>query len=156
MTNSKMRTLELAGSKRTGIRLDSATWQAIDWIAAQQDRKWSEWAKDVIQRRPDTDNMTAVIREAAMDELMAATIFGSDHGQDLAAMEANALTRRSAMFNDHQLSDFLKLATIQGESDFVAFRVIFGHDEYGTDFLVIQNAMRESLHFATLAPEDNK
>jgi predicted DNA-binding ribbon-helix-helix protein len=154
MAESKMRTLELAGTKRTGIRLDSTTWQAIDWIAEKQGKKWSEWARGIIQNHPDADNMTAVIREAAMNELLMATVLGPDRGQDLAALEANTLTRNSAMLDDRQLDDFMKTATIQGESDFVAFRVIFGHDEYGADFLVIKNAMRDALHFATLAAED--
>jgi predicted DNA-binding ribbon-helix-helix protein len=68
MTELRMRTLELNG-KRTAIRLDVATWQAIDWIAGQQNRKWSEWARDKLEKDLDVVNMTAVIREAAMTEL---------------------------------------------------------------------------------------
>ena len=68
MTELRMRTLELNG-KRTGIKLDPATWQAVDWIAGQQNRKWSEWAREEIEKYPNADNMTAVIREAAMTEL---------------------------------------------------------------------------------------
>lgn len=155
MTDSRMRTLEVAGGKRTGIRLDSATWQAVDWISEQHGKKWADWAREVIRKNPGADNMTALIREAAMETLLAETIFSS-RGQDLAKMEGNALTRNSAALDDRQLDEFLKVAIVQGESDFVAFRVIFGNDEHGRDFLAIRNGMRDLLHFVTVFEEEPK
>ena len=149
------RMVPLTNGKRTGITLDQVTWQAIEWLSGQKEKTWQQWCSRVIEATPAGENTTAAIRAAAMDGLLSATIF-EDRGQDLSAMEANSLTRNSVALNDRQLKEFLKLATVQGKSDFDAFEVIFGHDEHGEDFLVIKNGMRDSLHFATLAPEAGK
>lgn len=156
MADEKMRAFEFDG-KRRGIRLDDATWHAVDWLAAQQGVKWAElareWAGDA---SGSDDNLTRVIRTAAMNAMVLWAILGEERGSDLAAMEANALTRRSGMFSDQQLGDFLANATVQGESDQGGYTVIFGRDENADDFLVIRNNMRDGLHFATLAPDQGR
>lgn len=149
------RMVPLEGGKRAGVKLDHATWQAIDWLSEQSGRTWQQWCAKVITATPDTKNATAAVRAAAMDGLLVATVFAG-RGEHLDAMEANVLTRRCAMLNDEQLGAFLQTATVQGQSDFNAFTVIFGQDENEEDFLIARNGMRDGLHFATLAPEGAK
>jgi predicted DNA-binding ribbon-helix-helix protein len=156
VAEEKMRAFEFDG-KRRGIRLDDATWQAVDWLAAQQGVKWAELAREWAGNASGSDdNLTRVIRAAAMNAMVTAAIFGEERGSDLAAMEANALTRRSSLFSDQQLDDFLANAMVQGESDQGGYTVIFGRNESSDDFLVIRNNMRDGLHFATLAPSERR
>lgn len=75
---------ELANGYRTGIRLNPATWRAVDWIVSQQGHKWSEWAREQLEQKPDADNMTAVIRAAAMDALLVEITWPNTHGQSTA------------------------------------------------------------------------
>lgn len=56
--------------KRSGLRLDKDTWDAIDWIAKHEGRKWSKWAKEVMERNPDSNNITAEIRAEAMRRIL--------------------------------------------------------------------------------------
>jgi predicted DNA-binding ribbon-helix-helix protein len=69
MMETRMRAIELNGHRK-GIRLDVETWAAIDWIAKNQKRKWAVWAREKINDGEDYDNLTAVIRTAAMDEIL--------------------------------------------------------------------------------------
>lgn len=144
------RMVPLEGGKRTGVRLDHSTWQAIDWLSEQSGGTWQQWCAKVIAGTPDAKNLTAVIRATAMDGLLSATVF-ANRGESLDAMEANALTCRSSMLNDEQLAEFLQNATLHGQSCFNAFTIMFGQDDNGEDFLVARNSMRDGLHFATLA-----
>lgn len=69
MIETRMRAFEIDGH-RTGIRLDLDTWAAIDWIAANQGRKWAAWAREKISNEDDYTNLTAVIRSAAVREIL--------------------------------------------------------------------------------------
>lgn len=73
---SIQRMLPLGDGKRTGVKLDTATWQAIDWLAGQQGQTWQEWCLSIIKSIDESENATAAIRAAAMDgiftELMLA------------------------------------------------------------------------------------
>jgi predicted DNA-binding ribbon-helix-helix protein len=57
--------------KRTGIKLDSATWVAIEWLADQQDQTWQEWCNKIIHATPEDENVTASIRAEAMDGIFS-------------------------------------------------------------------------------------
>ncbi len=147
MTETKMRTFELGGVRK-GLRLDSATWTALDWMAKQQGVKWAELVRSKLAGIPDPDNMTATIREAVMDELLTRTIFHDERAEGLAAMEQHSLLKDSGMLNDEQLEDILSKATVQGESDFGGFAIAFGQDEYGQECVWVINGLRDGLHFA--------
>lgn len=147
MVEQKMRTLEVLDGKRTGIRLDEATWQAIDWLAERRGKKWAQWASEVIQRKPTADNMTAVVREAAMNELLSETIF-AERANDLAAMDGNVYTRNHGVVDDDGLRSYQDLA--RGESDFGGFAILFGVDDEGRDFLAVRNGLRGGVHFVTV------
>lgn len=62
--------------KRRGITLDKQTWLAIDWLADRANTKWPELFRAWAARDEDGSrlNLTAVIRAAAIADLMEATI----------------------------------------------------------------------------------
>ena len=155
MTEQKMRSLDTGAGNRTGIRLDAVTWEAVDWIAEQQGRKWSEWARELLQKHPDAINVTALLRNAVTETLLVQTL-SQERGPDLSAMHASALMRDSAALSDAQLDNILKGATVQGESDFGGFTVMFGHDEHGQDCVWIRNGLRDRQHFAFIVPAGKK
>jgi len=149
------RMLPLEGSKRTGLKLDGATWQAVDWLAAKRGVTWQDWCKSVVGATPAGDNITATVRAAAMNELLEATIF-EGRGEWLETINFHPFMRNSAMLNDAQLEDILAGATVQGRENFGGFTVIFGHDEGGQDCVWVRNGLRDGLHFAFVIPEEAK
>lgn len=155
MTDQKMRSLDTGRGNRTGVRLDVTTWEAIDWLAEQQGRKWSDWVRELLQAQPDAINTTALIRNAVADALLFEAL-AKERGPDLLEMQKNPLMRDSAALSDSQLDDILKGATVQGESDFGGFVVMFGQDEYGQDCIWIKNGLRVGLHFAFIIPKGKK
>lgn len=148
MGNEKMRTFEFNGKKR-GIRLDAATWQSLDWLAEQRGCKWStlvqEWASNA---GDDADNLTRVIRSSVLEALMMATICNEQRGIDLDVMEHHAVMRGSGQLDDCGRDELLAGARIQGEQDFGGFKLKFGQDAHGQDFVLIDNAMRDWPHIA--------
>jgi predicted DNA-binding ribbon-helix-helix protein len=143
MTELRMRTLELANGRRTGIRLDPATWQAVDWVAGQQNRKWSEWAREEIEKYPNADNMTAVIRSAAMDAMLIATTI-AEHSMTLDSIaDEHPLLRYSAMMNDKELAKHMSECQIYGSEELGGFKVHAGKDEFGRYCLWIENQLKE-------------
>ena len=145
------RMVPLESGKRTGVRLDQPTWNAIEWLAEQSGKSWQQWCAKVITSTPSDENTTASIRAAAMEGMLAATIF-EDRRNQLAAMESHPLMRNSATLNDKQLEGELESAMVQGWSDFGGFAVGFGHDSFGQDCVWIKNGLRNGLHFAFAYP----
>lgn len=140
--------------KRSSVKLDQPTWQAIDWLAGRRGQSWQDWCNSVLANVTDDDNQTATLREAAMAGLLGATIFPDlqDRAEQLALQDANALMRNSGTMDDSLLNSTLKRAKVQGGSDFGGFEVLFGFDESGTDCIWIKNRIAGGLHFAIQAP----
>lgn len=153
MVEEKMRAFDLEG-KRRGIKLDGGTWQTIDWLASERGVKWAELAREWAGESTD-ENLTRVIRAAAINEFLLATVL-KERGPDLSAMHASPLMRDSAALSDAQLDKILKSATVQGESDFGGFAVMFGQDEHGQDCVWIKNGLRDRQHFAFIVPAGKK
>jgi predicted DNA-binding ribbon-helix-helix protein len=153
MVSSVQRMLALPSGKRVSMKLDEATWQAIDWLAEQRGKSWQDWSVLTLANMDEGENMTAALREAAMSGLMEETIFADRAGQ-LEAMELHPLMRNSGMLNDQQLEEILSKARVAGHSDFGGFSVFFGLDEYFQDCIWIKNELRDGLHFAFVIPND--
>lgn len=143
MTELRMRTLELENGHRTGIRLDPATWQAVDWIATQQGRKWAEWAREEIAKYPDADNMTAVIRSAAMSEMLIQTTLAERAVTLDSLAEEHPLLRYSAMMNDEELAEHMRSCRIDGSEEMGGFTLHAGRDEFERPCLWIENQLKE-------------
>jgi predicted DNA-binding ribbon-helix-helix protein len=154
MAEMIQRMLPLGRGLRNAIRLDEATWKAIDFLCETKSQTWQEWCNAVVSNKPKGDNMTAEIRAAAMDGLLYSTIF-QHRGDQLEGMANHSLMKDCAMLDDEQLSDVLKTATIEGESDFVSFKVKYGQDEAGQDCVWIENQLRGFLHFSFVAQRGN-
>ncbi|MDO8699303.1 MAG: ribbon-helix-helix domain-containing protein [Rhodoferax sp.] len=151
MTDYKLRSIDtgMGTGNRTTIRLDAATWGAVDAIAGRRGVKWSEWVRDLLKQNPDAPNATAVIRNATVNALMAESFLSDENrGFDLAVHDAHALMRNSASLSDAELESIMKTATIQGRSDHGGFEVVFGQDDAGQDCVWIINGLRSGLHFA--------
>ncbi|WP_143131090.1 hypothetical protein [Noviherbaspirillum humi] len=133
------------------MKLDEATWQAIDWLADQQSKTWQVWCADALAPASDAENMTAALREAAMCRLLEQTIF-QDRAAQYAAMGNHPLIRDSGMLDDAELGSILEKAHVQGRLDFGGFEVVFGFDEHGQDCVWIRNGLRNGLHFAFIVP----
>lgn len=155
MTELRMRSLELKSGRRTGIRLDPATWQAVDWIAAQQGRKWSEWAREEIEKYPHADNMTAVIRSAAMDAMLVEATL-AEHSVTLDSVaDEHPLLRYSAMMNDKELAEHMhrRECQIYGSEELGGFTVHAGKDEFGRYCLWIENQLKGGLSLVIPMPD---
>jgi predicted DNA-binding ribbon-helix-helix protein len=145
------RMVPLEGGKRAGIKLDGPTWLAVEWLAAQGGKTWQQWCAAIIIATPASQNTTAAIREAAMDGLLTAAVFG-DRGAQVEAMEAHPFMKDSASLSDKQLAEILSSATVQGWNDFGGFSIGFGHDEHGQSCIWVKNGLRDRQHFAFLVP----
>lgn len=148
MANEKMRTFEFGGKKR-GVRLDQATWQAVDWLSEQRGMKWAalahEWAmladhSKQITGKEGGDNLTGVIRTYAMHELLKETIL-NDRAQTLSG--AGPIWQSLGMASDDNFQYALDQATrIEGEDDFVGFKLTAGVSEFGKVTFYIENAIK--------------
>jgi predicted DNA-binding ribbon-helix-helix protein len=145
------RMLAFPEGKRMPIKLDAATWKAIDWLAEQAAITWQSWCAAVVSKMEPDENVTAAIREAAMSLLLEETIF-ADRAEQLAIMEAHPLMKNSGVLNDEQLADTLAKARVAGHFDFGGFSVFFGLDEHYQDCIWIKNGLRDGLHFAFAFP----
>ncbi len=145
------RMIPLEGGKRTGVRLDNATWQAIDWLAQQAGKSWQQWCAMVIDRTPEDQNATAAVRTAAMDGLLAATVF-QDRSSQIAAMESHPMMQNSGVLDDRQFEDVMAGANVQGWSDFGGYAIGFGQDDFDQDCVWVKNGLRNGLHFAFVLP----
>ncbi len=143
--------IPLTGGKRAGLKLDEATWRAIEWTNEQTGKDWKKWCADIIESTPKDENVTAAVRAAAMDALLYENIM-EGRAESMAAMSAHPLMRDSAMLDDARLEEILVRATVQGTADFDGFKVLFGHDEHGQDCVWIKNGLRNGLHFAFIVP----
>lgn len=151
MADYKLRSLDtgMGTGGRTTVRLDDATWAAVDLIAGRKGVKWREWARDLLKANPDAPNATAVIRNAAVNELMTTAFIddGEERGFDLALQEAHALMKINAAVSNAQLDEMLKVATVQGRQDFGGFEIAFGHDNDGRDCVWVINGLKNGLNF---------
>ena len=119
---------------------------------------WVDWAAKVIEGRPHAKSKAAAIRAALTDTLMTDQflVMSEERSFDLDIMQDHPLMRNSAAVSDSQLAEILKSATVQGQSDFGGFTVLFGHDEAGQNCIWIKNGLRDRQHFAFIVPSEEK
>lgn len=148
MANEKMRAFELDG-KRRGIKLDPATWAAIDWLAEQQGVKWAELARrwaELGLHRLDTkgDNLTGIIRSYAIHELTQQTIFAERAEQyaDTSAPTWRSIGQCNDDSFDYAIGEARKHGAIEGEQDFGGFELYSGVSEFGNVTYYIRNCMK--------------
>lgn len=148
------RMLPLGEGKRTAIKLDSATWQAVDWLADEKGQKWQEWCLTVVHAAEEDENLTAAIRAAAMDGILMATILSSRATLNSVADE-HPLLRYSAMMNDEELAENLRSSHIAGVEEMGGFTLHAGEDEAGQPCLWIENQLKGWPNLVISVPKRN-
>lgn len=151
MMKNTQKSIPLPDGRRNSVRLDDATWELIDRLAEAEGKNWREWCSDALAHVSPEENMTAALREAVSHAVLLSDAGLKARADDLGKIDANAFTRNSGMVSDGQFDEFLKDATVFGESDFGGFTIVFGQDPYGVDFLGVRNNLRDGIHFLTLA-----
>lgn len=153
MPEHEQRMLRLASGKRMPIRLDEATWRAVDWLAAQSHQSWSDWCARIVESTPEGENITATVRSAAMQGLLSATIFN-----ERAEMYASAgpIWQSLGMCGDPIFHEVLEEARkedrIEGEEDFVGFKLAAGVSEFGRVAFYIENGIKEGCNLFISTP----
>lgn len=144
------RKIPLSSGKRFGLKLTETTWQAIDFLAEKRGKTWREWCASVIEDiAEDEKNLTAIIRDTAMDQLLSETVFNFERAGELESMANNAFTENHGVVDDNGIAPYL--ASAVGQSDFGGFSIIFGVDSDGSDYLAVRNGLRGGVHFVTVS-----
>jgi hypothetical protein len=149
--DAMQRMLPLSDGRRIPLKLSSATWKGVDWLAAMRGVSWQDWCRSHVENAGKPENITGTVRAAAMDAIISQTIFAG-RPEQLEAMQRHPLMRDSASLNDEQYAEIMKGATVEGSSDFGGFAVHFGKDEHDQPCVWIRNGLREGLHFAFVIP----
>lgn len=153
MTEVKQtRSVTLNSGKKTTLALEVATWNAIEYVAASEGRRWQEWAKTVLDANPNTDNTTGTIRTAAMGSLLARQL-KADQASHTQALddEHEIIGTEYYRIDDEALQIELDAARItHRDSAFNGFEVIAGYrgipGEPPAPFLCVRSALRDDLH----------
>lgn len=135
------RMVPLSTGKRAGVKLDPATWQAVDWLAAQAGQTWQQWCAAVIDSTPEDENATAAIRAAAMGGILAETILADRVSLDNIA-DRHPLLRYSAMMDDGELAEHMRGCEVWGTEDMGGFKLHAGKDEHNRPCLWLENGLK--------------
>jgi predicted DNA-binding ribbon-helix-helix protein len=143
--------LPVGDGKRMPLRLDTPTWQAVEWLAEQSSQTWQEWcATTLAAAGPDIANMTAAIRAAAMNALLAETIF-ADRAEQFSGVQAVGM-RMAGQCDDKTFNDDLRQSVIESESECGGFNLRSGIDPNGRVSFWIQNGLRDGPHIIVRTP----
>lgn len=139
----RMRAFEYQGRRR-GVRLDEATWSAVDWLAEQRGMKWPElareWATLGMHGPVKDDNLTRVIRASAMQALIAQTIF-AERAELHAA--AGPIWKTVSTCGDRDFREALEQAAIEAHEDFGGFTLHVGISEFGNVTVYVENHVKD-------------
>lgn len=141
MPEMVLRMIPLGQGKRHPVRLDAATWQAVDWLAGQAGQTWQQWCASVIDHTPEDENVTAAIREQAMGGILAETILAQRVSLDSIA-DRHPLLQCSAMFDDDELADHMRRCDVWGTEDMGGFKLHAGKDELNRPCLWLENGLK--------------
>lgn len=140
----EQRPITLKAGTRSSIRLDEPTWQAIDWLADQVGQKWPQWCNDVIETVPAGENVTAVLRAAAMKGILAASFFperADQHG-DRTSPIWRALAECDDTDFDYALEQASRHGGIEGNADHGGFTIYAGVSEFGNVTFYLRNNLK--------------
>lgn len=153
MIESKQtRGITLNNGTKTSLHLEVATWAAIDYLAAQEGRKWQRWANDAIDASSDTSNLSSTIRAAALDNLLnRQRVIDAEVATQQMDMDHEIIGTEYYRLDDEALTSELDAARItHRDSAFDGFEVIAGYRGVAGDpqdpFLCIRSAIRGDLH----------
>lgn len=141
----KIRAFTRADGKVTSLRLDVFTWQAIEQLAAQRGQRWQDWAAEVLDANPETNNMAGSLRQAAIAQLMSGA---TGAGAITLSSEHQIAGRVYRRVTDKELKSFLKESqVIHEDRKFTIFSVLIGfHGPKQTPFVCIRSQLLGGLH----------
>jgi predicted DNA-binding ribbon-helix-helix protein len=142
----------LNDGKKTSLHLESATWAAIDYIAACEGRKWQRWASEVLEATPTATNYSSAIRAAVVNNLLTRQLDADQETHTQVLDESHEIIGTEYYrLDDEALQSELGAARItHRDSAFNGFEVIAGYRGIPGDpqspFLCIRSALRDDLH----------
>jgi hypothetical protein len=142
-TTQRMVPLSDGSGDRAGIKLDTASWTAIEWLAAQEGITWQQWCLAVIKKAPEGVNLTATVRSAAMDAILNATVF-ADRAEAFASPQALGFSMAGVCWRPEDFQYALDQATvIEGRQDLGSVEIISGIDEFGRVCFYVRNKLED-------------
>ena len=133
MVSIEQRMLKLSCGKRMPVRLDEPTWLAIDWLAQESGKSWTDWCNAVVDASTENGNLTATIRCAAMSGVLEATVFASSAAQ---SKRTGPIWESIAILDDARFYEALRQARVDGADNFLGFRLSAGVSEGQVCFFV--------------------
>lgn len=146
------RGITLTNGKKTSFHLEAAAWAVIDYIAASEGRKWQRWANEVLDAKDDVENLSSVIRAAAMDNLLnRQRMIDTEVGTEVLDEHHEIIGTEYYRIDDEALQSELDAAHVtHRDNAFNGFEVIAGYrgipGEPAAPFLCIRSALRDDLH----------
>jgi predicted DNA-binding ribbon-helix-helix protein len=140
----KSRTLTLADGRKTSLKFDEPTWEAIDLLARHHGTRWTHWARQQLADHPEADNLRAVLRAAVTRWLLDTSVVTTMEGRaDALARPTPALLAAAYSLDDGQLAEEQAAGTVHGElDDLGGFHVVAGEDQQGRACYWIKNGLR--------------
>jgi predicted DNA-binding ribbon-helix-helix protein len=151
-TTGATRTLTWPGNppRRATFHFDTATWAAVDQIAAAQGMRWSQWVHELLEQHPGAVNMRSVVRAAVVQELLDNSMFSlvAERAEQLAE-PAPALLACAAVMDAEQLAEDLAASTPDGAPvDLVTHSVQTGTDPHGCACIWVRSHVEGGAHYA--------
>lgn len=152
MPDLKIKSYTDQSGKRTTLRLDPETWQAIELIAARKGLNWAEW----VHRIPSSyESRTTDIRAAVVAGLLNFEKF-SFKGGDISTWGAPSLMMDAVSMTDEQfasdLTDDANFLDNTGPFNFGGFLLRSGTRQ-GKHAVWIENGLRGMPHVAVPIPD---
>lgn len=144
----EIRTIRFRDKNATSIKLSNTTWEAIELVASNQGVKWTDWIRGVLAKAKEDENKTEAIRIALIDTLLSVRVF-SERASGVDYWEEHPVMQGASPMDDTDFDDYINTAQqIDGENDFLGFKLYFGTDRDGRPFVGIKNGHRDGEHVA--------
>jgi predicted DNA-binding ribbon-helix-helix protein len=146
------RGLTLRDGKKTSLNLETATWAAIDYIAAQEGITWQRWANNVVGANPDAINASSVIRASVVDYLLTRQLaVDMEARTQVLDQDHEIIGKEYYRIDDEALQSELDVARVtHRDSAFDGFEIIAGYrgvpGEPAAPFLCVRSALRDDMH----------
>ena len=142
------RILRFKDRNAMSIKLPTTTWEAVEYVAHEQNVKWTDWVRAVLAKTDEQDNKTEAIRIALIDTLLSVRVF-SERASGVDHWEEHTIMQGASPMDDTDFDDYINTAQqIDGENDLIGFKIYFGTDRDGRPFVGIRNGHRDGEHVA--------
>lgn len=144
------KTVTLPGGKRGTVALDEASWATIDWLAKRQGKTSRQWCEQTLAATPNPGNITALLRQHALDRLLHETIY-QERAEAMSDPQPVGFSL-AGVCNDADFNEAVGNALIEGSCDLTSVRVLAGIDEHGQVAFYVRNLLAECDHMVISTP----